>query len=51
LDALCSVTVSTVVGSFGSALGTAYLLFALVAADDDLPQATSSSGISVDAEL
>jgi hypothetical protein len=50
-DALCSVAVSTIIGSFGSALGAACSLVALAAADDGLPPAASSSGISVDVEL
>jgi hypothetical protein len=50
-DVLCSAVVSTVVGSFGSALGAACSLVALKAADDGLSPAASSSGISVDAEL
>jgi hypothetical protein len=50
-DVLCSAVVSTVIGSIGSALGAAYSLVAIVAADDGLPPTASCSGISVDAEL
>jgi hypothetical protein len=48
---LCSVAVSTIVDSIGSALGTACSLVALVAADDGIPPAASCSGISVDVKL
>jgi hypothetical protein len=50
-DALCSMTVSTIVNSFGSALGVTYSLVALALADDGFPPAASCSGTSVDAEL
>jgi hypothetical protein len=50
-DILYSAAVSTVVGSIGSALGAAYSLVALVAADDSLPPAASCSGIFIDTEL
>jgi hypothetical protein len=50
-DALCSVAISTIVGSFGSALGTACSLVALALAIAGFPPAASSSGTSVDAEL
>jgi hypothetical protein len=50
-DALCSVAVSTVVGSFGLVLGAACSLVALAPVVAGFPPAVSSSRTSVDAEL
>jgi hypothetical protein len=50
-DAHCSADVSTIVGSFGSALGTAYSLVVSMLVDGGFLPAASSSGTSIDAEL
>jgi hypothetical protein len=50
-DALCSVALSTIVGSFGLALGATCLLVALAPAVAGFPPTASSSGTFVDAEL
>jgi hypothetical protein len=50
-DALGSVAASTIIGSFGSALGTACSLVDLALADDGFPSTASSSRTSVDAAL